>query len=137
MEEVHSEEIGQLPMRKRGSVMQISCSVMTCHRLLCFLPRDIVSLHGECQKFVNKYTLLIAIVMCGGHHLLFNRFFQKILMRLRLCVFCVFSQVLMVKILSPVLCSSFPCEAGEQNKRIVSPVETDVFSSGWFLSRIS
>lgn len=69
-----------------------------------------------CQQFVNKCTLLIAIfiTMCGAYHQLLNRFFKKILMRPHPCVF---SQVLMGKILSPVLCSSPACEAVEQKKK--------------------
>lgn len=73
-------------------------------------------------------TLFIAVFirMCAGCDLLFNRFFgkkkKKSVMKLRPCVF---SQVLMVKIISPILCSSSACEAGEQ-KKIVSPVETEL-----------
>lgn len=40
---------------------------------------------------------------------------------------CVFSQALVEKIVSPILCSSSACGTGKQKKkRIVSPVETEV-----------
>lgn len=63
-------------------VVQISCSVgrvdyVTDYYVL--YPEMFSVFIDVCQQFVNKCSWLIAVFirMCGGYHLLFNRFFKK------------------------------------------------------------